>query len=299
MGTDYELVERPPALPERAEDGNKGSFGLMLVVGGNEEMIGAPVLAGMAGLRAGAGLVQVAMPLAVLPAGLSVCPELVGMGLGAGMKETRGLRAAAEKADAVVVGPGLGQSSDARQRLKALVTIREKAMVVDADGLNILARLEEWPAAVFKSRAVLTPHPGEMRRLARLLPAEMAGGWVGAVDAPIPSDDASRISIARLAAGWFAQVVVLKGHRTVVTDGRRVYINTTGDSTLAKAGTGDVLSGIIGSLMGQGLRPFEAACLGAWIHGKAGELAGAKYGKRSALAREVVGEIGAAIAEFA
>src|SRR5689334_18320800 len=127
MGTDYELVERPPALPSRTEDGNKGSFGKVLVVGGNEEMIGAPVLAGEGG-------VGVAVPVRVLSGALWVWGEWVGRGVGGGDKETRRVRAAAEKVDVVVVGPGLGQSSDARQRLKALVTIREKAVVVDADG---------------------------------------------------------------------------------------------------------------------------------------------------------------------
>jgi hydroxyethylthiazole kinase-like uncharacterized protein yjeF len=237
-----ERVDRPAALPARAVDGNKGMFGRVLIVGGNEEMIGAPVLAGMAALRMGAGLVQVAMPMSVLAAALSICPELIGMGLAAGAN--RKLVEAAAKADAVVVGPGLGQSAGAKKRLMALTGL-DRPMVVDADGLNMLAGMKGWPGKMFKASAVLTPHPGEMRRLAALLPAKGAGGWVG--KGAIPSDGASREAIAVLAARTFGQVVVLKGRETVVTDGRRIYVNRTGDSTLAKAGTGDILSGVLGS----------------------------------------------------
>lgn len=302
---DVERIEQPAALPLRAADGNKGTFGRLLVVGGSDEMIGAPVLAGMAALRAGAGLVQVAMPKSVLAAGLSVCPELIGMGLEGAGANVRLVEEAA-KADAMVVGPGLGMAEAAKERLRVLVGI-DKPMVVDADALNLLSKLNKWPTATFKARAVLTPHPGEMRRLASLLPLREAGAWAGAPGAtssgagtaagPIPSSDAEREKVAVAAARTFGQVIVLKGHRTVVTDGKRVYVNTTGDSTLAKAGTGDILSGVLGALLGQGMERFEAATLAVWLHGRAGELAGAEYGKRSALGREVIECLAAAIAE--
>src|SRR3954469_23826693 len=107
---DVTRVEQPAALPSRAADGNKGTFGRVLIVGGNDEMIGAPVLAGMAALRTGAGLVQIALPKSVLAAALSICPELIGMGL-SDPDDNQRLLEAAEKADAIVVGPGLGQSA--------------------------------------------------------------------------------------------------------------------------------------------------------------------------------------------
>lgn len=286
-----ERVEEPAALPARAVDGNKGTFGRVLVVGGNEEMIGAPVLAGMAALRMGAGLVQVAMPMSVLAAALSICPELIGLGLSAA--SNRKLVEAASKADAVVVGPGLGQSPGARKRLLAL-TNAHRTLVLDADGLNLMSGMKKWPAT-FKAKAVLTPHPGEMRRLAKLLPAKQAGGWIG--KGAIPSDSASREAIAVLAARTFGQVIVLKGHQTVVTDGSRIYVNRTGDSTLSKAGTGDILSGVLGCLLGQHTARFEAATLAVWLHGRAGELAGEKYGRRSALGREIIDALSGAIAE--
>jgi NAD(P)H-hydrate epimerase len=117
-----------------------------------------------------------------------------------------------------------------------------------------------------------------MSRLAKLI------GRAGAT----PSDEAGRIDLAGSAALAFGQVIVLKGHRTVVCDGRRVYVNTTGDSTLSKAGTGDVLSGVLGCLLAQGMDRFEAAVLAVHLHGRAGEIAGKQHGKRWALARNVI-----------
>lgn len=305
-----EPTSTPPDLPARPHDGHKGIFGRLLVVGGTDEMIGAPILAGMAALRMGAGLVQVAMPRPVLATALSICPELIGLGL-SGPADMKRLLDAAHQADAIVIGPGLGESGDAKERLKALVSV-DRPMVVDADGLNILSRLKSWPGATFKARAALTPHPGEMRRLAALLPIGEAGAWLGAPDegggsrrdwesitprhvGPIPGSEESRIRIATAAARIFNQCIVLKGHRTVVTDARQLYINTTGDSTLAKAGSGDVLSGIIGALLAQGMAVFDAAALGAHVHGKAGALAGEEQGQRSPLARDVIGMIAHAL----
>ncbi len=278
-----ERITQLPPLPARAPDGNKGTFGRVLIVGGNDGMIGAPIFAGTSALRMGSGLVQVAVPRATLLAVLSITPELIGLGLGKGVGKD--LLDAATSADAMIVGPGLGKSPDARARLKKLIRF-DTPMVLDADGLNILSMGKRWPRD-FKARAVLTPHPGEMKRLAKLFDR---------ID--VPSDEDGRIDIAIKAATTFDQVVVLKGHRTVVTDGKRVYVNRSGDSTLAKAGTGDVLSGIIGSLLGQKMDRFDAACAGVHLHGRAGELAGKKHGQRSALAREIIDAIPQALAEY-
>jgi NAD(P)H-hydrate epimerase len=268
-----ERITTLPKLPERPIEGHKGMFGRVLILGGQENMIGAPALAGTAALRTGAGLVQISVPRSVLTACLSITPELIGLGLGKGAKE---LLAAAADADALVIGPGMGGSIDARDRLMRLIRL-PKPTVVDADGLNLLAREKRWPAKAFKAHAVLTPHPGEMKRLARL---------IGRTD--VPSDDAGRIDVALAAANAFGQVVLLKGHRTVVTDGSRVYVNDTGDSSLSKAGTGDILSGILGTLLAQQMDRFEAACAAVWIHGKAGEIVGSRLGRRSVLAMDVI-----------
>lgn len=279
-----EHVPTPVPLPPRPEDGHKGLFGRVLVVGGNDGMIGAPVLAGTTALRMGAGLVQLAVPRSILTACLSITPELIGLGLGKAAGKDQ-LLEAGEQADAIVIGPGLGQTPEAMGRLTRLVRL-DKPMVVDADGLNLLSKQKTWPG-YFKARAVLTPHPGEMKRLGRL---------IGRTD--VPADDEGRIDMARAAAEAFRQVVLLKGRRTVVTDGRRVYLNDTGNSALSKAGAGDVLCGILGTLLAQELDVFDAAALGAWLHGRAGEIAGEKLGLRCVLARDVIDALPAAIAEY-
>jgi NAD(P)H-hydrate epimerase len=277
-----ELVTIVPALPARPVEGHKGLFGKVLVVGGNAEMIGAPVLAGTAALHMGAGLVQIAVPKSILAASISITPELIGLGLG--QRGKRRLLDAAAKADVLVIGPGLGQSPAARERLESLC-ILDKLAVVDADALNLLAERKKWPIS-FKLKAVLTPHPGEMQRLAKLF---------GQTE--VPADEQGRIDIAIKAAQTFGQVILLKGFRTVVTDGQRVYVNQTGNSSLSKAGTGDVLSGMIGALLGQKMEPFDAACLGAHLHGRAGEIAGERLGLRSVLARDVIDAIAEAVRE--
>ena len=279
-----ERITTPPPLPERPAEGHKGLFGRVLVVGGNDGMIGAPVLAATSALRMGAGLVQIAVPRSILAACLSITPELIGLGLGKAAGKDQ-LLDAGEKADAIVIGPGLGRTPEAMARVLRLIRL-EKPMVVDADGLNLLSDLKRWPT-YFKARAVLTPHPGEMARLGKLF---------GRTE--VPSDEAGRTELAAVAAEVFGQVVLLKGDRTVVTDGRRAYVNTTGDSSLSKAGGGDVLCGLIATLLAQSVDPFDAAVIGAYLHGRAGELAGEKLGRRSVLARDVIETLPEAIAEY-
>jgi NAD(P)H-hydrate epimerase len=274
-------IKMPPALPPRSREGHKGLFGRALVVGGHDEMIGAPVLSATSALRMGAGLVQIAVPRSILPACLSITPELIGLGLDSSDRE---LVEAAEKADAIVIGPGMGRSREANRRLHRLIRL-DKPMVLDADALNLLAEAK-WPGD-FAGRAVLTPHPGEMSRLAPLF---------GQRD--VPKDDSGRIDTATAAANAFKQTIVLKGDRSVVSDGTRVFLNHTGDSSLSKAGAGDVLCGIIATLLAQEMSPFDAACVGVALHGRAGEIAGKKLGRRCVLARDVIDAMPEAIREY-
>src|SRR5438067_9565470 len=215
-----ERIDRAPTLPPRPKEGHKGIFGRVLVVGGNDGMIGAPVMAGTSALKLVARLVQIAVPRSILPYALSIAPELIGLGLGKAAAKDQ-LLEAGEKADAIVIGPGLGQTPEAEGRLTGLVRL-DKPMVVDADGLNLIARQNRWPT-YFKARAVLTPDPGEMGRLGKL---------IGRTE--VRKDEPGRIDIAVAAARAFGQVVLLKGSGTVVTDGRRVYVNRTGNSALSK-----------------------------------------------------------------
>jgi NAD(P)H-hydrate epimerase len=290
-------IPTPPPLPPRPRDGHKGLFGRVLVVGGNDGMIGAPVLAATAALRLGAGLVQIAVPRSILPYALSITPELIGLALGK-QSAKDALLQAAESADSIAIGPGLGQTPEALARLQRLVRLKDKPTVLDADALNLLAATKKWPA-YFKARAVLTPHPGEMNRLAQLLPASSPFSAVPQGHVPFPTTDEDRLAIASELAHVTGQLVVLKGARTVVTDGSRYYFNTTGDSSLSKAGTGDVLTGLIACLLAQNLDPFDAASLATHLHGRAGELAGQKLGQRSVLAHDVIASLPETLRQYA
>src|SRR3954471_24921570 len=167
-----ERIESAPPLPVRPKEGHKGLFGRVLIVGGNDGMIGAPVLAGTAALRMGSGLVQIAVPRAILPYALSITPELIGVALGKAAGKDQ-LLEAAESADAIAMGPGMGRTPEAMGRVTRLVRLgaavgagrrsrlvrRGKPCVVDADALSRLASQKRWPG-YFKAHAVLTPHPG-------------------------------------------------------------------------------------------------------------------------------------------
>lgn len=273
-----------PSLPPRPDDAHKGTFGTLLILGGSQQMIGAPMLAARSAYRAGCGLVQVALPQAVLAAALSVCPEAIGLRLVGKEGDVRRFRIALEKVDAVVAGPGLGQEPEAEALLRAVYS-SEKPAVLDADALNLLAARDQWPAD-FRAPAVLTPHPGEMARLTGHIEGR-----------EVPSDDAGRVDLCGAAARAFRAVVLLKGRRTVISDGERFRISTTGDNSLAKAGTGDVLAGLIGSLLAQGLPPFDAAVCGAHYHGLAGEAAGRTLGRRAVLASDVAERLGEVMAK--
>lgn len=273
-------IHRLPPLPVRPADGHKGLFGRVLVIGGSDTMLGAPVLSGTAALRVGSGLVQIHVPPDLLHHALAITPELIGTASSAAA-----LSDAVDSADVLIVGPGMGKVASAKKLLMHLIE-QDKPIVIDADALNMLAEEKSWPTK-FKARGVLTPHPGEMKRLIGLL---------GKTE--VPKDERGRIDLAVETASAFKQLIVLKGQGTVVTDGSQVYVNRTGDSSLSKAGSGDVLTGVIGSLIGQGMTHFDAAVAGTWIHGRAGELAGQQLGQRSVLARDVIDHLHEAIGQY-
>jgi NAD(P)H-hydrate epimerase len=178
----------------------------------------------------------------------------------------------AARADVVVCGPGLGKGPAVAALVSGLIARLGHPLVLDADGLNALGH----PPAALRNRSaptVLTPHPGEFARLTGV---------------ETPADPAGRAERAVAFAESFGCVLVLKGHGTVVTDGRRVFRNTTGNPGMATGGTGDVLSGLIGALLGQGLEPFAAAQLGAYLHGLAGDLARDDLGEISLIASDLL-----------
>jgi ADP-dependent NAD(P)H-hydrate dehydratase len=274
-----ELIETIPNLKPRAIDGHKGDYGKVLIIAGSMGMSGAAALAGRAALRAGAGLVRVATPRSVLPIVASVEPCFTTIALpedGEGRISADAINiilAAAGENDAVAFGPGVGVSSALRSILGTLLEHDSLRLLIDAEGLNNLAGLTSWPARL-KAKLILTPHPGEMKRL-----------WQGLLRKPLP--DGRQEQAAQFAQHTGA-IVVLKGAGTVVTDGKKVYVNKTGNPGMATAGSGDVLTGAILALMGQDLSDFDAAVLGVYIHGLAGDLAAEKKGQISLIATDII-----------
>jgi len=274
-----QIISDIPKLKPRAVDGHKGDYGKVCIIAGSAGMSGAAALAGRAALRAGAGLVRVATPKSVLPIVAAIEPSFTTIALpedGAGRISAKAIHVVLETVgqnDAVAFGPGIGISGALRSILETLLNQQNLRLVIDADGLNNLVGLKNWPARL-KAKLVLTPHPGEMKRL-----------WSGLLREEMP---ANRQEQALQLAQRTNTVVVLKGAGTVVTDGEKVYINKTGNPGMATAGSGDVLTGVITALLGQGLSDFDAAVLGAYIHGLAGDIAAEKTGRVSLITTDII-----------
>lgn len=261
-------------LPPRAPDAHKGTHGRVLVIGGSPGLTGAAALASTAALRAGAGLVTLAVParlhdlMEIKLTEVMTCPLPDG---GAGTVMTEALDLALERAlgvRAVVLGPGLGTGPGTREFTRGFVSRCRTPMVIDADAL---AALE--PGGGLGSEVVLTPHPGEAARLLQ---------W-GVTDIA-----ANRPAAARELAARYRSVVVLKGARTVVTaPGQKLFIDPTANPALATGGTGDVLAGAIGALLAQGCPPLDAAVAGVYLHGVAGSIMAQELGNSGVLAQEV------------
>lgn len=284
-----------PPLPTRGHDANKGDCGKILVVGGSRGMAGAPCLAARAAFRSGAGLVLVVVPGSIWDVAAAKLDESQTRGLGGRHDEAFKDDAAAELlnisqwADVVVMGPGMTQLPGPVKAIREFIDQCEKPIVLDADGLNAFGsgRIESIFAAQKKNsrrEMVLTPHPGEMARLLNLSTRGV-------------QDDRRQAVMA--CAELTSAVALLKGAETLVCDGKHLYVNRTGNPGMATGGSGDVLSGIIGALMGQGMPAFEAACLGAHLHGLAGDMAAARLGCWSLIASDIIEELPAAFMKHA
>jgi NAD(P)H-hydrate epimerase len=274
-----QIVSDIPKLKPRAIDGHKGDYGKVCIIAGSVGMSGAAALAGRAALRAGAGLVRVATPKSVLPIVAAIEPSFTTIALpedGAGRISAKAIHAVLEAAgqnDAVAFGPGIGISGALRSILERLLDQQNLRLVIDADGLNNLAGLKNWPARL-KAKLILTPHPGEMKRL-----------WSGLFREQLPPDRQEQaIQLSKRTNA----VVVLKGAGTVVTDGEKVYINKTGNPGMATAGSGDVLTGVITALLGQGLTAFDAGVRGVYLHGLAGDIAAERIGQVSLITTDII-----------
>jgi NAD(P)H-hydrate epimerase len=264
-------------LAPREPESNKGDFGRVLVVAGSRGMSGAAVLCGSAALRGGAGLVTVAGPEDTLPIVAAGNPCYLTAPLsndreGKLANVTAKVLELVQANDVAAVGPGLGRSAPIAKLIADLVGNIQIPLVLDADGINALINqtdsLKSHTAPI-----ILTPHPGEFARL---------------LDCDVPTIQARRQELAVEFAATFQVILVLKGHGTIVTDGRQVYHNQTGNPGMATGGTGDVLTGLIAALLGQKLAPFAAAQLGVYLHGLAGDLAQEELGQISLIASDLL-----------
>jgi len=290
-----ETVATPPPLPSRARDANKGSCGRVLVVGGSRGMAGAPCLAARAALRSGAGLVRIAVPAPIWDVVATKTDECLTDGLPATARGTLAAAAIDELlelcawADVVVLGPGLTQDAETVDVIRRVVQESQSALVLDADGLNAYAggricHLRNTRRTFSRAPLVLTPHPGEMARL---------------LQKPVAEVQAERTRAVQTCAEWSGAICVLKGAATLVCDGAKLFTNTTGNPGLATGGTGDVLTGVIAALLGQGLDGFGAACLGVHLHGLSGDRVAARLGEWGLIAGDLVCEMPLAFVEYA
>jgi hydroxyethylthiazole kinase-like uncharacterized protein yjeF len=284
-----------PGLPRRAETTHKAQVGRIAIIAGSRGMSGAACLAALGALRGGAGLVRVLTPASVQPIVAASDPCLMSVPL----PETDGGHIAREAwsliaegwlgwTDIVAIGPGLGQSEDGTCLVSEVIRSFEGPLVVDADGLNNVANAgsDLWSAR--KSHAtILTPHPGELNRL-------LAGAGL---DKLTGDDDQARLAAAHAYSRATCTTLVLKGHRTVVCTPDQAYVNTTGNPGMATGGMGDVLTGFIAALLGQGLSPFDAARLGVYCHGLAADRCADRIGPIGYLARDVAEAIPATLAK--
>ncbi len=283
------------ALTPRRPGDHKGVFGRVLVVAGSRGMAGAAIFSARAAARSGAGLVTLAVPRGLQDAVAGQVPEAMTLGLAQSPAGAFSPAAAAELAreaadknfTVMAVGPGLSHRPEAAKFLLKLLSAVKTPAVLDADALNILAG--RGPAEVRRLLArpggcVVTPHPGEMARC------------LGATAARVEAD---RPAAARALARRWGCAVLLKGHRTLVSDGKTIWTNQTGGSALAKGGSGDVLTGLLAGLWaqrlasgrGSGDAAMQSAALAAWLHGKAGEAAGRRATPWASTASGVVDEL--------
>ncbi|MEM6800822.1 MAG: NAD(P)H-hydrate dehydratase [Bacteroidota bacterium] len=265
---------------KREKNSHKGTFGRVLLIGGSEAYAGAIALAGFAALKAGAGLVTVFAPEVCRSACSFLAPEIIFYASSDNQKlqaaDTDVLKELVRGKDAMVVGPGMGQAEESSTFLKLLIPLITCPFVLDADGLNLLTQHPNL-FKFFSSDTILTPHPGEMRRL-----LEMTGK---AVTKNMLNE---RIELAEGYAKVMGISLVLKGAGSIIASPNgNTYVNTTGNSGMATAGSGDVLSGIIAGLLAQGYLAEQAACLGVFLHGKAGDKAAEKMGEEGLLATDI------------
>ncbi len=263
-------------LPHRNPNTHKGDYGKILLLCGSKGYTGAAALSAMGALRSGAGLVYLAVPESIYTVEASKLLEPVVLALqddengGYSISAVNQVRQWLPKMDAVLVGPGIGRGEGALAITKMILSEAKIPVVLDADGINVIAAHKD----IVRDRrypTILTPHAGEFMRIAGQTPGT------------------DRMESARRLAQDLGAVVLLKGHRTVITDGEVCYESTTGNPGMATGGSGDVLAGLIVSLLGQGLTPLQSAACGAWLHGTCGDICAEEIGQYGMLPQDMIG----------
>jgi len=282
-------MRREKLLKTRKRDSHKGDYGHVLVLAGSRGMTGAATLCASAVLRSGAGLATLGIPESLSLMMGRKLTEVMTLALPQTRNATLSIKGKqkilkkASASDVVIIGPGLSRNKDTVRLIRHLVADIKKPMVIDADGLNAIA----GQVSILKKvtcDCILTPHPGEMAKLVKKTTNYVKN---------------NRLTVAKKFANYYNAVVALKGHGTIVADKRRLYVNKTGNPGMATAGSGDVLAGIIGGFLAQGLKAFEAARLGVYVHGLAGDLAAKEKGEISLIAGDILEKIPRAIKRIA
>lgn len=259
-------------LPDRQADSHKGDFGRVLLLCGSVSYTGAAALAAMGALRCGTGLVYLAVPERIyeIEAAKLTEPIILPLPDQDGMLSAKAVPRVLQllpKMDVVLIGPGLGLSEGTDSVLYAVLSSFTGPVIIDADGITMLSSHKD----ILRGRTsptIITPHPGEFRRLAEL------------------GED--RVNAAVSLAKDLDVVVLLKGHNSVITDGYQCFVNTTGNPGMATGGSGDVLAGMIAGLVGQGIDPLLATAAGAWIHGAAGDICAKEIGQYGMLPTDML-----------
>lgn len=271
-------------LPERSDNSHKGTFGKILNVAGSRMYSGAALLSSLSALKMGAGYVSLACIEEIIGRIAPVCPEITFLPLECTKEGTISNNNEIKNIheyDVISLGCGLTTNKNTMDFTKNfLKKINNKQkLILDADGINILANFKD---GTHLKNAIITPHPKELARLLNVCVTEI---------------NDNRQKYARITSQTFECITVLKGYNTIVTDGEKIYQNTTGNSALAKAGSGDVLTGIIAGLLAQKMQLFEAGLLGTFLHGLAGDIASKDLTKYSVLATDIIKYLPQAIKE--
>lgn len=286
---DYSIIDKKMIcniIPERKKDTHKGTYGKVGVIGGSKGMTGAVALASRACLRSGSGLVYSFVPESLSNIIEILVTEAVTLPITCtneghfGIDSIDEIKEAIDKIDCLVLGPGMGVDKERIRFIKEILSYTNKPIVLDADGINCISK-DNKALAQRQHITVITPHPAELARL---------------LDVTVEKIQSNRIEYCRYTARTFNTITVLKGYNTVISNPNGdIYINTTGNPGMSTAGSGDVLSGMIASFIGQKIEPLDAAIAGVFLHGLAGDIGAKEKGEYGLIAGDIVESIPYAI----